>query len=334
MGDRQVTFEGMPAGSSSNVIVTEIHPVIISVSRATDIPAFYMGWFLHRFREGYVIWKNPYRQNRRQKVLFDKTRAAVFWTKDPGALLSRADEIDTFGIHWYAQVTLNDYENLGYELRVPLLEKRIRDFQDLSRRLGKERVVWRFDPLLLSDTLSLPSLSDRIEHLFTELGPYCERMVFSYVDIAGYRGVTRNMKQYGLTGVREFLPEEKLQIAQVLQRCAEKYGVLVMACCQALDLSGFGIVPGRCVDDRLFCRIAGEDTEFITWLNRDARKDTGQRAHCTCIVSKDVGEYSTCLHQCRYCYANRSDEVVAGRYLLHRQAMSRGIIPESIVPEF
>lgn len=333
MGDQQVTLGGTPTGPSSSVIVTDIHPVIISVSRATDIPGFYMDWFLRRFHEGSIIWKNPYRQNRRQRVLFDKTRAAVFWTKDPGSLLARADEIDDLGIHWYAQVTLNDYEGLGYERRVPLLEKRVRDFQDLSGRLGKERVIWRFDPLLLSDILSLSSLQERIERLFSLLGPYCERMVFSYIDLR-YRGVMRNMKQYGLTDIREFLPDEKLEVAEVLERCAQKYGVLVMACCQELDLKRYGIVPGRCVDDRIFRRIAAHDPEFINWLERDARKDTGQRAHCTCIVSKDVGEYSTCLHQCRYCYANRSDEMVAGRYLLHRQAIIQGIIPESIVPEF
>lgn len=333
MGDQQVTFEGTPTSPSPGVITTDIHPVIISVSRATDIPGFYMDWFLHRFHEGSIIWKNPYRQSRRQRVLFDNTRAAVFWTKDPGSLLVNADKIDDLGLHWYAQVTLNDYEGLGYELRVPLLEKRICDFQNMSRRLGKERVVWRFDPLLLSDTISLSSLQERIENLFSLLGPFCERMVFSYIDLR-YRGVMRNIRQYGLTDVREFLPEEKLQIAGVLERCAKQYGVLVMACCQELDLSSYGIVPGRCIDDRIFRRIATHDPEFISWLDRDARKDTGQRAHCTCIVSKDVGEYSTCLHQCRYCYANRSDEVVASRYLLHRQAINRGVIPESIVPEF
>ena len=122
-----------------------------------------------------------------QRVLFDKTRAAVFWTKDPGSLLAKADEIDELGLHWYAQVTLNDYEGLGYELRVPLLAKRVRDFQDLSRRIGKERVVWRFDPLLLSGTLPLSSLQERIERLFSLLGPFCERMVFSYIDLR-YRG--------------------------------------------------------------------------------------------------------------------------------------------------
>jgi len=329
-----MTLGGTPVQSPSGVVVTDIHPVIISVSRATDIPAFYMDWFLHRFHEGSILWKNPYRQNRKQRVFFDKTRAAVFWTKDPGALLEQVDDIDTLGLHWYVQITLNDYESLGYELRVPALENRIHSFQELSRRLGKERVVWRFDPLLLSNTLPLNALSDRIEKLFALLGPYCDRMVFSYIDITGYRGVTRNMKQYGLTAVREFSPEEKLQIAGVLQHCGEKYRTLVMACCQDLDLSGYGIVPGRCVDDRLFRKIAVGDPEFIGWLDHGARKDTGQRSHCTCIISKDVGEYSTCLHQCRYCYANRSDEIVQSRYLLHQHARNRGIMPESIVPEF
>lgn len=334
VSDRQVTLGGIPAESFPEFVVTDLHPVIISVSRATDIPAFYLDWFLRRYREGFIIWKNPYRRNRRQRVIFDKTRAAVFWTKDPGSLLARIEEIDALSLHYYVQVTLNDYEGLGYELKVPPLEKRIHDFQELSRRLGKERVVWRFDPLLLSNNLSLDDISRRIGELFHRLGPYCERMVFSYIDIGGYRGVTRNLKNYGLTDVREFTYDEKILVARVLRQCSESYGTLIMACCQELDLSSLGIVPGRCVDDRLFRRIATGDQEFMGWLDREAHKDTGQRAHCTCVISKDVGEYSTCLHQCRYCYANRSDEMVASRYLLHQRALFQGILPESIVPEF
>ena len=332
MGDHQVTFTGERALQPEGIQVTEIHPVIISVSRATDIPAFYMDWFLRRFAEGYIIWKNPYRQNHRQKVFFDKTRAAVFWTKDPGALLSRIDDVDALSLSYYAQVTLNHYEGCGYELRVPPLEKRISDFQKLSRYLGKERVVWRFDPLLLSDIIPLADLFSRIEYLFSRLGPYCDRMVFSFIDIAGYRGVTRNLKQYGLAAIREFTPEEKLETAGFLQQCSEKYGPLVMACSQALDLTPFGIVPGRCVDDRLFRKIGSHDPEFISWLDRYAKKDKGQRPHCTCIIAKDVGEYSTCMHQCRYCYANRSDDVVTDRFNRHQHAIKQGILPESIVP--
>jgi hypothetical protein len=269
----------------------------------------------------------------RQRVCFDKTRGLVFWTKDPGSLLDKLDEIDQLGLHYYVQVTLNDYEGCGYELNVPLLEKRIYDFQELSRRLGKHRVIWRFDPLLLSGLINLSALHQRIGSLFTHLGPYCERMVFSFIDIQGYRGVMRNMKTYGLTDIREFTRAEKLETAAFLQSCAATHGTLIMACCQELDLSSYGIVPGRCIDDRLFRRIAVDDAEFLSWLDRGAVKDKGQRPHCTCIVAKDIGEYSTCLHQCRYCYANRSDEVVISRHHLHMRARSQGLVPESIVPE-
>lgn len=334
MGDHQVTLGGLLASAPQKIRVSEIHPVILSVSRATDVPAFYLDWFLQRFHEGYSVWKNPYRQNQRQQIFFDKTRGLVFWTKDPGSLLNRLEEIDQLGLHYYVQVTLNDYEGCGYELRVPPLEKRIRDFQDLSRRLGRHRVVWRFDPLLLSDSFLLNELHQRVGSLFSRIGPYCERMVFSFVDIHGYRGVTRNMKTYGLTDVREFTTEEKHTTARFLEQCSQAFGTLVMACCQELDLSTFGIVPGRCIDDRLFRRIAGDDPEFLSWLDRGAHKDTGQRPHCTCIIAKDVGEYSTCLHQCRYCYANRSDEVVIARNHLHMRTMGQGILPDSIVPEF
>lgn len=332
MSDHQVTFDGIPLLMPPAMEVTDIHPVIISVSRATDIPSFYLDWFLRRFVEGYIIWKNPFRQDQKQKVLFDKTRAAVFWTKDPGAMLHRIDDIDTLPLHYYVQVTLNNYEECGYELSVLPLEKRIHDFQELSRRLGRERVIWRFDPLLLSDLISLDELFRRIESLFSLLSPYCDRMVFSFIDISGYRGVIRNMRHYGLTQVREFTHEEKIATARFLQNCSLTYGPLVMACSQGLDLNQFGIVPGRCVDDRLFRRIASHDADFMTWLGHNATKDKGQRAFCTCISAKDVGEYSTCMHQCRYCYANRLDEVVSARNHMHREAISQGILPESIVP--
>ena len=331
--DHQSTLWGIQPADKKQGTVTGVHPVIISASRATDIPAFYMDWFLHRYREGYSIWKNPYRQDRRVKVWFDKTRAVVFWTKDPGSLLPHLNTLDSLSLHYYVQVTLNDYEECGYELRVPPLEQRIRDFQELSRRLGKHRVVWRFDPFLLSDIMMLEKLFLRIEDLFSHLGPFCERMIFSFVDISGYRGVTRNMARYGLSDVREFSYDEKILTARLLEQSSKRYGTCIMACCQELDLSPYGIVPGRCIDDRLFRRIASGDDGFIRWLDQDARKDKGQRPFCTCIVAKDIGEYSTCIHQCRYCYANRSDEVVSARNHLHIRALSQGIYPESIVPD-
>ena len=333
MADRQMTLDGTPDISIPAIDISEIHPVIISVSRATDIPAFYLDWFLRRYAEGYIIWKSPYRRDKRQKVLFDKTRGAVFWTKDPGAFLKRVDDIDSLALHYYAQISLNDYEGCGYELRVPPLERRIRDFQELSRRIGRERVVWRFDPLLLSDKIPLEDLFRRMESLFSLLGPFCDQMVFSFIDISGYRGVTRNMKRYGLDLVRELTYEEKISTARFLHECSMRYGPRIMACSQEMDLTCFGIFPGRCVDDQLFRRIASQDAEFLTWLDKNTKKDRGQRAHCTCIISKDVGEYSTCMHQCRYCYANRQDEVVTERNRLHQLAVSQDILPESIVPD-
>lgn len=331
MSDQQSTLFGTTQGEREPVIITEVHPIILSASRATDIPAFYLDWFLQRFHEGYVIWKNPYNHDRRQKVCFDQTRGLVFWTKDPGSLLPYLDRIETLKLHYYVQVTLNNYEGCGYELEVPSLEKRVQGFAELSRSLGKHRVIWRFDPFLLSDRISLEELFRRIESLFAQLGPYSERMVFSFIDLK-YRGVNRNLTRYGLTDIREFSFEEKIQTARFLRECSLRYGTCIMACCQELDLSSYGIVQGRCIDDRLFRRIAEGDDEFMRWIDHEARKDKGQRQFCTCIISKDIGEYSTCIHQCRYCYANRSDEVVSARYHLHMRTISQGFYPESIVP--
>jgi hypothetical protein len=332
LNDRQSTIWGTNPADQKERVITDLHPVIISASRATDIPAFYLDWFLHRFQEGYVIWKNPYRQDRWQKVWFDKTRGLVFWTKDPGSLLGSLDAVNALLLHYYVQVTLNNYHGTGYELQVPPLEKRISDFQELSRCLGRHRVIWRFDPFLLSDLITLEELFIRIEALFRCLGPFCERMVFSFIDLR-YRGVVRNLIRYGLSDIREFSHEEKIVMARFLESCSRRYGMEIMACSQELDLGSYGISQGRCIDERLFRRIAGGDTGFIRWIDHDAGKDKGQRPFCTCVVSKDIGEYSTCIHRCRYCYANRSDEVVSARYHLHNRARSLGINPESIVPD-
>ncbi|HWQ65932.1 MAG TPA: DUF1848 domain-containing protein [Methanospirillum sp.] len=332
MSESQITLDGTVL-KKTDPRIREVHPVIISVSRATDIPAFYMDWFLERFDSGSLIWKNPYRRDNNIEVFFDQTKGAVFWTKDPAAFLRRIDDINRTGLYFYLQVTLNNYEGCGYELHVPPLSERIQAFQDISRLIGRDRIMWRFDPLLLSDLIPLPELFTRIDRLFFYLAPFTRRMIFSFIDISGYRGVTRNMTRYGLDAVREFTDEEKIHTARFLQECSSRYGLLVMACCQTLDLSGYGIVPGRCVDDRVFRQIATGDTEFISWLDHDAVKDKGQRPRCTCIWSKDIGEYSTCMHLCRYCYANRGDEIVAARYHLHQRARGNGLPLLSIVPD-
>ena len=125
-------------------------PVIVSASRATDIPACYADWFFERLRRGYVARINPF-DGRRSYISFARTRAVVFWSKNPRPLLPRLAELRERGIHCYVQYTLNDYEDEGLEPHLPPLEERIDTFRRLAEHLGRGLVVWRFDPLLLTD---------------------------------------------------------------------------------------------------------------------------------------------------------------------------------------
>ena len=200
-----------------HILTTCLYPVILSVSRETDIPAFYADWFVSRLREGWCGWGNPFNQQM-HRVSFDKTRMIVFWSKNPAPMLERLDEIEALGFRqYYFQFTLNDYVAEGLEPNVPPVAERIDTFRRLADRIGKERVIWRFDPLMLgmaagtkpgppAGDLSIDSLLRRIAAIGRQLKGYTEKLVFSFIDIAAYRKVQRNLA--GL-GIREFTPEEQ-----------------------------------------------------------------------------------------------------------------------------
>ncbi|MDZ7697525.1 MAG: DUF1848 family protein [Deltaproteobacteria bacterium] len=141
-----------------------IAPLIISASRSTDIPAFYGRWFFNRLKRGYLKWINPFNQ-RPQYVSFEKTRAVVFWSKNPKPIFSFLPELDDRGIGWYFLYTLNDYEAEHLELRVPPLKERIETFLALSEMAGRHRVTWRFDPLVLTDRIGPPELMEKIARI-------------------------------------------------------------------------------------------------------------------------------------------------------------------------
>lgn len=143
--------------------MTTVTPVIIPASRATDIPDFYSEWFMKRLRAGYAVWTNPFNRNSSQRVSFEKARVFIFWTKDQAPLMPHLDEIERMGYHYYVQYTLNDYEREGLEPGLPSLDDRVETFRALAERIGKERVIWRFDPLLLSDDLTVEGLLARVE---------------------------------------------------------------------------------------------------------------------------------------------------------------------------
>jgi hypothetical protein len=285
-----------------------VAPVVVSASRRTDVPAFHADWLLDRLRAGHVRWVNPF-SRRPQYVSFAQARAVVFWTKNPRPILSRLAELDRQGLGYYFQFTLNDYEAEGLEPAVPPLGERLETFADLARRIGKEKVVWRYDPLLLADRLSLERLVERVVRVGEAVRGSTEKLVIAFADIERYPRVRGRLRRLD-AGCRELTPAEMQEFAGRLAERVRGWGLQMATCAEAVDLSRHGIGRNRCIDDALLERLFPQDAALMGFLGpREERrrlKDTGQRKECGCIVSKDVGSYDTCPHVCRYCYANAS----------------------------
>lgn len=307
-----------------------VAPIIISASRSTDIPAFYSDWFMERLNAGYSKWINPF-NNKPQYISFSKTRLIVFWTKNPKPMMNHLSKLEQRGINYYFTYTLNDYDQERLEPGLPSLEERVPAFADLSDRLGKERVVWRFDPLILSAELTPERLLERIEHVGNQIHQYTTKLVISFADILVYKKVKRNLNTARFN-FKNFDDRSISEIANGLREVNKKWNLDIASCAETVELSQFGINHNKCIDDGLMKRVFSHDKTLMDFLGfrgeplslfetvdtrTDPLKDKGQRKSCGCIVSKDIGQYNTCHHLCAYCYANYSQKVVEKNFRSH-----------------
>ncbi len=285
--------------------------MIISASRRTDIPAFYAPWFMQRIRAGEVAVRNPFnaRQVRRISLTPDSVQAIVFWTRNPLPLMAGLQELDAAGYRYYFQFTLTGY-GPPLERASPAVPQALAAFARLSERLGPERIVWRYDPLLLSSRLSEQEQLARFAALAKQLQGLTDSVVISLLD--PYARAARRLA--GLPeGDRPWKPEVGDPALGALVRqllaIAERRGMRVQSCAEP-ELGRWGVEPGSCIDaQRLQALGAGP---------LRARKDAGQRQGCTCIPSVDIGAYNTCLHGCVYCYATSSDRAAAANRRRHQ----------------
>lgn len=314
-------------------------PVIISASRSTDIPAFYTKWFFNRLANGYCAWYNPFNQQK-MYISFERCRVIVFWTKNPAPIIPYLPELDKRGIHYYFQVTLNDYVKEGFEPNVPSVEERVETFKQLSNLIGKEKVIWRFDPLIITPIIGPRELLTRIWHVGNKLKGYTDKLVFSFIDVKAYRKVQNNLVKETMLFTKEDVENaeanhaQRIEIVEGLKKIREVWhkegwNIEMATCAEDIDLEAYGIEHNRCIDGELMKRIFAYDKELVyylhtlKWPEKDMFgeippipnktknvKDTGQRKVCGCMVSKDIGMYNTCRHFCVYCYANTSKELV------------------------
>lgn len=316
----------LPDGSQ----ISAVAPVIISASRSTDIPAFHSAWLMHRLRDGYAAWRNPFNQTV-QYISFSRARVIVFWTKDPTPLLPYLHEIADMGFNFYFQFTLNDYVLENWEPRVPSVEHRVDTMAELCRRIGRDRIIWRFDPLLLSDKVTEDVLAQKIEHIGNLVAPYTSKLVFSFADISTYKKVRNNLTHARINYL-EFDSGSMRCLAERIVRLNTNWKLELATCAEAGSFEDLGVQHNRCIDGELMLRLFPDDKKLRNFLmsvqhplmlnmsgldsqGQTKLKDVGQRKECGCIISKDIGAYNTCAHLCTYCYANISEKAVAKNFI-------------------
>lgn len=277
--------------------------MILSVSRRTDIPAFYSEWFFNRIREGFLYVRNPMNKHQVSKISLspDVVDCIVFWSKNPAPMIGRLGELEKY--MYYFQFTINPYDIL-LESAVPSKNIILQTFKDLSSRIGPNRVIWRYDPILLSNNIGMNHHIKYFEELARRLEGYANTCVISFVDL--YKKTQRNLKG---TAAREPFQNEMIELAIELHSIATKYGIKIQTCSEQIALESVGIEHGRCIDDALI--------EDLLEMKLVIGKDGNQRKECGCVQSIDVGEYNTCGHFCKYCYANFSEEMVNSNRLKH-----------------
>jgi len=279
--------------------------MIISASRRTDIPAFYSEWFYNRVKEGFVYVKNPINPKQISKISLkpDVVDCIVFWTKNPKKIIPDLKIIDDLGIAYYFQFTLNSYDQ-KIEPNVPLKKGIIDTFINLSERIGKNRVIWRYDPILLTEKITIGYHIKYFEYLASKLHRHTNKCIISFIDF--YKKCQRNLKPVNLI---EFKEQIRHQLAEAMKSIAGKYDLAIETCSEEIELSSIGITHGKCIDDEL--------VEELCRGKIRIEKDKNQREACGCVTSIDIGAYNTCKHGCLYCYANYNRDIVLKNFEKH-----------------
>ena len=279
--------------------------MIISASRRTDIPAFYSEWLVNRLKAGSVLVRNPLNPGQVGKISLspEVVDCIVFWTKNAAPLMRKLAVIESMGYSYYFQWTVTSYDR-SIEPNLPAQADIIRSFGALSDRIGADRLVWRYDPVIVNHELTIEYHFRQFDLLCKKMQGHTHHCVFSYVD--RYRKLGKRAAEI-LTADMD--PQTMLNIAAKFAEIAGEYHISLEACCEEMNLEPFGIRPASCIDRQRVERIAGYAIK--------AQKAKGQRKNCGCLESVDIGAYDSCGHGCIYCYATSRGRITQENMLRH-----------------
>lgn len=275
--------------------------MILSIDFRTDIPAFYSEWIVNRFKEGFLYFRNPAVPSTIHKVILDKQHIeGIIWcSKDYLPILHDLDSIvNKFPSIFHYTITGYDKD---IEPGVPSLDQSIYVFKELSERYGKERVIWRFDPIFYCKSFGEEQTLERFEKICKELHNYTDRVVVNFV--SPYEKVKRHLPE--MVTMQPLM--KKILLLNMYGIC-KRYNLKLQTCGNGLQFKDLeGVEVTGCLDEHAL-NIMG-----IYPKSRTTASSWG----CLCYPNTSIGEYNTCLHKCKYCYASADFDKCNENYSKH-----------------
>ncbi len=278
-----------------------INNMIINTGQRTDIPAFYSEWFANRIKEGYVMVRNPYFPQLVTRFLLDPKVVDIigFCTKNPKPMLKYLDILKPYGQIWF--VTITAYDN-DIEPNVPPIDDVIESFIKLSKYLGKDKVIWRYTPIIINDKYSVLKHIETFKYILERIKDYTSYVVYGFLDL--YDKIKNN------TSFVDGSDEDKIRITREFKKLCDKYNLSLRLCSKEKWLKEYGVDINGCIRLEDYEKALGK--YLIIKDKMEARKN-----YCSCYLSNDIGAYNSCLHLCKYCYANGMVDTIKRNNKMH-----------------
>ena len=275
--------------------------MILNTGLRTDIPGFFSEWFYNRIEDGFVYVRNPYAKNQIYSYRLDPELidCIIFCTKNPRPMLENIEKIDKFNQYWH--ITITPYEK-EIEPNVPPMNDVLESFKYLSKKLGKENVTLRYDPIFINEKYSLEKHIESFEYIANSLSDYTTEAIISFIDL--YEKTKRNFPK-----AREVTKDERLKLGKEFAQIGKKNNITIKTCVEGTELDKFGIDSSGCMTKEVIERAINK--------NLNIPKQKARNGECYCLLNNDIGEYNTCAHGCLYCYANSNKKLVKRNLKLH-----------------
>ena len=273
--------------------------MILFASGRTDIPAFYSNWFINRVKAGFVDVRNPFNQNLVSRINFSDVDLIMFCSKNP---LPMIDKLKMLKVPVLFHVTITPYSK-DVEPNIPDKRLIIEGVKKLSLVLGIDNVVLRYDPIFLSDKYNVDYHIRAFDKLCKNLNGYVNKIIVSFMDEYKNVRINKDILKY-----RTFTREDYKKIGEAFSKSAMDNGMSVQTCFEDEDLTEYGFVKGECLSHELAYILTGKK-----FKSSNVRKEK----KCECVQMVDIGDYNSCMHMCKYCYANYDEKAVSSNFERH-----------------